>query len=108
MTFGPVLLGIVLLFLLSIIVALLISIFRNKPADTGLSMLTTFPRAADGTLRCPACGSVSFQTPPSGSRSLFAIALGIFVFGSLSAGADSVAECVACRSRFRRGLAAPQ
>ncbi len=73
---------------------------RRRP----LPRLADVGSTATGVLACPYCSGASFQSPPSTTRGLFALALGPFVFGSLSSEGRGVVECVTCGSCFARGL----
>jgi hypothetical protein len=58
---------------------------------------------SDGLLACPRCRGASFQSPPAAQGDFFALALGPFVFGSLSRPKRIVVECVTCGACYQRG-----
>jgi hypothetical protein len=96
-----------LLLLLLAVGVLLVRTVRGSSRDKHRPPLAEVADRSTGVLACPVCRGVSFQSPPAGGNGFFALALGPFVFGSMSSRSTHLVECVTCGATFRRGVYAP-
>jgi hypothetical protein len=104
---GPeILLVLALLAVLVLIVVAMVSAHR-RDSPKHLPVLAEVADRSTGVLACPVCRGASFQSPPGGRGGFFALALGPFVFGSMTSTGLDVVQCVTCGTRFARGLYLP-
>jgi hypothetical protein len=103
---GPEVVVIGLVLVIALIVMAFVTL-RRRDSPRHLPILAEVGDLSTGVLACPVCRCASFQTPPGGPGSFFALALGPFVFGSLSSSGLGVVECVSCATRFARGSYVP-
>ena len=80
---------------------------QRRDSPRHLPQLSEVGDRTTGVLACPVCRGTSFQSPPGGRGGFFALALGPFVFGSMSSSGLDVVECVTCATRYRRGAYVP-
>jgi hypothetical protein len=103
---GPEVVAILLVLVIALLVMALVTL-RRRESPRGLPMLVEVADLSNGVLACPVCRGTSFQSPPGGRSGFFALALGPFVFGSMSSRELHIMECVVCATRYRRGAYVP-